>query len=219
MNWLSDYIFNPVVFFDQTKNRALNLILVLGGFLTCVVLHTTGYLILTTKNVASFNQALEGLDTTFKINEITAYGISIFSSFNFWLIWVLGILYFICIDILYRDGKNHILFAKMSGLSFYCMIPYLTLVLFSSILYRPEMLPAPMDSSYQTLSNWAFEASQQIGNRKFYTLVGNFEYFFDIWLITLLSASYKSFSKQSYLFCCTCGSIFIAMIIWLNSII
>ncbi len=219
MRWLSDYIFDPETFFNQAKNKNLNFILVLGGFLSSLFLHTTGYLILAIKNVKALNQSLENLDTTFQIPIMMVCGISILSSLNFGVIWLLVILYFICIDVIVRNENNYIYFAKMSALSFYCMTPYFLSILIFSILYTPQTVPSPMDSSYQSIASWSFESSQQIKNGRFYSIISNLEYFFDIWLITLLTVSYKSFSQQSYLFCCICAIIFIAMIIWLNLII
>ena len=219
MDWIVDFIFNPVTFFDRAKKEDPSLILVLGGFFTCLILYTTGHLILIIKNVEIFNRVLENTDITIRINKTIAYGISIFGSINYWLIWILGISYFICIDILYKDRKNYLLFVKLAGLSFYCMIPYLVVVFFYSIFYTPENLPIPLEYSFDSLTDWAFEASQQIRSGTIYTLIGNLEYFFDIWLLTLLTASYKSYSKQSFLFCIFCGLIFMAMIISFEIII
>ena len=211
--WTTEYIFSPVFFFDQIKKKKLHLSVIAGGFLSCVVLYTAGHLMLVAKNIAVFNCALENAGILEGINPSSAYAISIFASINYWLIWILGILHFICIDIVVRDSKNYTLFVKISFLSFYSMVPYLIILFIYSLFYTPEKLPIPLDPSYENLKSWAMESANQLKNTKQYHLLGNFEYFFNLWLLSMICASYKSFSERSYRFSCICGIIFAAIIL------
>ncbi len=120
--------------------------------------------------------------------------------------------FLICIDVLLRDRGNYLDFAKLSLFSFYSMIPYLIFVLILSLIYEPVELEVPEDKGLNFFVNWIQEASLKTSLQTIPTLIRNLEYLFDVWIITLMTASYKAFSEKSYLFCSICGSVYLIMI-------
>jgi len=219
MNWISDYIFDPVEFYARLQIKSTSWFLALSGLLLCIILHTVDFLIIANKVVTNLNHSIVKINIAYKLDPLSSYGISIFGSINIWIVWIMYILFLICIDVILRDGKNYINFAKTSMLSFYSMIPYLICVLVLALIYEPDELSVPDKNDLNYFVIWIREVSLQTSLQTIPTLIRNIEYFFDVWVIALMTASYKAFSKKSYLFCGACGTIYLIMIMSIGIII
>lgn len=219
MDSVSDYIFNPVEFYARFIKKRHSWFFALSGLLLCINIHAIAFLIFTNKIINNLNQAITKVNNEYKLDILSSYGISVFGSVNIWIIWIMYIIFLICIDVIFRDGRDYIIFVKISLFSFYSMIPYLLFVFILALVYEPNDFPTPEEDDINYFINWIQEASRQISHQTIPTLIRNLEYFFDVWIIALITASYKVFSKQSYLFCCGCGTIYLVMVLGLGIII
>ena len=219
MNWVSDYIFDPVEFFARLQTKGTNWFLALSGLLLCTIFHIVDFLIIANKVITNLNHSIVKINIAYKLDPLSSYGISIFGSINIWIVWIMYILFLICIDVIIRDGENYINFVKTSMIAFYSMIPYLILVLILAMIYEPTEFSVPEKNNLNYFIIWIQEVSLQTSLQTIPTLIRNLEYFFDVWVIALMTASYKAFSKKSYIFCSICGTIYLIMIISIGIII
>lgn len=213
MNWVSDYIFDPVEFYSRVQKKSIGWLLALSGLSLCITLRVIDFLIIATKSINNLNQTIDQLNSSYRLDPLTSYGISIFGSINIWIVWLIYLLFLICIDIIVREGRNYLNFVKASLLSFYSMIPYLIFVFVLALIYEPTDFELPRQNNLDIFINWIQEVSLQTSLQTIPTLIRNFEYFFDVWIVALITASYKAFSGKSYLFCGICGSIYLVMIL------
>ena len=212
MNWVSDYIFDPVEFYARLQTKSTSWVLALSGLLLCIIFHIVDFLILANKIVTNLNHSIVKVNIAYKLDPLSSYGISIFGSINIWIVWIMYLLFLICIDIILRDEGNYINFVKASLLSFYSMIPYLIFVFILALIYEPTEFGVPDEKNLNSFINWIQEVSLKTSLQTIPTLIRNFEYIFDVWIIALMTASYKAFSGKSYLFCGIYGSIYLVMI-------
>ena len=216
MDWVSDYILNPIRFFDRLLNSKINWFPILSGLLFCLILHIIGFLILTDRILDQFNLALDESNIDFHLRPSIAYGVSIFSSINTFFILFLYIPFLICVDVLVRDGGKYPPFIKIALTSFYSLIPYLFLVQILATYFKPEYLPVPLVQTPEELKDWSLEASIQIHRQLIPLLIRNLESFFYIWVLSLITIAYKTFSKLSNKYCFAAGAIYIIMIVILG---
>ena len=217
VDWISDYIFNPIRFFDRLLKIEISWLPILLGLLFCLIFHIVGLLTLTDKILKQFNIAMDESNIGYHLQPSVAYGVSILSSINIFFILFLYIPFLICIDIIFRDGEKYSDFIKISLTSFYSMIPYLLLVQILAVIFQPENLPIPLEKTPEAIKDWSWEASKYIHIKLIPVLIRNLEYFFYIWILTLITVAYKTFSNQSIKFCALAGTIFIVMIIMIGS--
>ncbi len=80
MNWLSDYIFDPVEFYVRLQKQRTSWLLALSGLLLCIILHIADFLILSNKIVTNLNHSIIKVNTAYILEPLSSYGISIFGS-------------------------------------------------------------------------------------------------------------------------------------------
>lgn len=204
---IENFIFNPVSFFSLTALTNLTWIQAASGLLISVSLHLIAFLIITHKIIAYLNNIIVEINKDYRLDPASSYGISIFGSLNIWFIWIFYILFLICLDIIFWDKGHYVQFVKQSLLAFSAMIPYLLLVLILAIIYDPATIGIPESHAIDSLLDWINGAPEKITSQLITRLIHNLEYVFDLWIVILITASYRAFSGRSFAVCC-CSAIF-----------
>jgi hypothetical protein len=192
-----DLVFEPVGFFRTRRYQAIPWSRALVAPVLCVVLHATAYALLSRKTVALALEVTpppEGAaDAAYSFIRTASVALPLLSALVYLSIWLVATAMLVCIDILGRDEVRGVQLLKLTGLAYYCLVPYLLVTLVLAATFHP---PAAADIALAAEpAEVARNLRAAIQDTATISIIRQFGYLFHGWLVALFVCAYRACSQ------------------------
>ena len=193
---ISQFLFEPVLFFESRMEKSPLWFLALAGPGLCFFLRSIVSSVLLNKTIRALASAVpDAIQPSFMHPLMPV--LAAFSSSYYFFLWLLSAGFLVCVDILIKDCGSYYRLVELIGISFWSQLPYLLTVLVIALLFVPPVPPQVLGTSAEELRQFAIDYAQSVSRTAHFRLIRNLGFAFDAWLFALFAFAYRAFSRKS----------------------